>query len=546
MKKKISFLLVLIMGLFLFGNNVLAEENPHDYNNYSGTPRPHNIICNSEKPFVITYYYGDESLNAEKNYIDDAYEIYTPLTEGMTFEGWYFDKGLTQKLNSAEELKNFENTYEEEHGYNCGGEINLYGKFTLTQSESQVAGECSATGNPYIINYYDWNNKLNAPSEVSTFFEFTNESKLYEPQKDGYLFKTWYLNKRRSFGNGIIVDNKIDDIDELVNNAVQVSEIVAPGQVCQINKRIDLYAKFEKINSEENIGPCNCTIKYAVTYYDGETKLKVDEILNYRDMSVVELYTPSKEGDTFNGWYFDKELTQKLDSPAEIKSKSIAPDGDKCGCNKTLSLYAKWNNKTPNEGATIKEEEPKTPNESTTTKEEEPKTDTKKEEVVEVKDGSSKVVEFKSNKMEIIIPKELSEKIVNVNIKVYNNLEKFEKYKELKKDKFVAYEVDLLNSENVKVQPNGKVQIKFIIPSNLDSSKLIAYRVEEDKLVPYTVKVEGNMAIIEVEHFSTYILAEQTINNPKTGDNMIKLIVIGGILIAGIFVVSKSLILRKN
>ncbi len=98
--------------------------------------------------------------------------------------------------------------------------------------------------------------------------------------------------------------------------------------------------------------------------------------------------------------------------------------------------------------------------------------------------------------------------------------------------KFTIFDISLLNN-NSAVQPtNGTVKISIPIPAGYDKTNLIAYRFAADgtKEKEYTVTVEGDYAVIEVDHFSDYVLAEKTSTTdvkkdstldkePKTGIN---------------------------
>ena len=98
--------------------------------------------------------------------------------------------------------------------------------------------------------------------------------------------------------------------------------------------------------------------------------------------------------------------------------------------------------------------------------------------------------------------------------------------------KFSIFDISLLNN-NSAVQPtNGTVKISIPIPAGYDKTNLIVYRFAADgtKEKEYTVTVEGDYAVIEVDHFSDYVLAEKTSTTdvkkdstldkePKTGIN---------------------------
>ncbi len=95
-------------------------------------------------------------------------------------------------------------------------------------------------------------------------------------------------------------------------------------------------------------------------------------------------------------------------------------------------------------------------------------------------------------------------------------------------NKFYAYDITL-KSNGVKIQPNGKVKISIPIPEGMETSNLVVYRVEDNKLIKYEVTVEEiesvKYATFETDHFSTYVLAEvatadnQEENNTATEEN---------------------------
>lgn len=76
-------------------------------------------------------------------------------------------------------------------------------------------------------------------------------------------------------------------------------------------------------------------------------------------------------------------------------------------------------------------------------------------------------------------------------------------------NKATAYDINLLK-DGTKIQPNGKVKVSIPIPEGYDKTRLEIYRVEENKQpIKYDVKVEGNYATFETDHFSIYVLAEK-------------------------------------
>lgn len=120
--------------------------------------------------------------------------------------------------------------------------------------------------------------------------------------------------------------------------------------------------------------------------------------------------------------------------------------------------------------------------------------------------------------------------------------------------KYMVYDINLLEN-NVKVQPNGKLKVSIPIPSDYNKEKLEVYRIEDNgNRIKYDVKVDGDYATFETDHFSTYVLAENTAqagatskgnekdDTPKTGiiGNINPLVYISVISALGIIVFRKK------
>ena len=116
-----------------------------------------------------------------------------------------------------------------------------------------------------------------------------------------------------------------------------------------------------------------------------------------------------------------------------------------------------------------------------------------------------------------------------------------------------------LQSNGVKVQPNGAVKVSIPIPEGLDTNNLIVYRIDEEgNKTEYTVTVETidkiQYATFETDHFSTYVLGEKVNTTtaiaegekdetPKTGNENVVLNILGTIAIITIAtVVTKRII----
>lgn len=136
----------------------------------------------------------------------------------------------------------------------------------------------------------------------------------------------------------------------------------------------------------------------------------------------------------------------------------------------------------------------------------------------------SREIEEESSKTDVIpvtqvnnnVKLESTSSVLPTNtIMIVNKITEGETYNKVKTaltnvNKFTVYDITL-TSNNVKIQPNGKVKISIPIPKDFNKSNLVVYRIAEDGTkTEYTVTINGDNATFETDHFSTYVLAEKT------------------------------------
>ncbi len=112
--------------------------------------------------------------------------------------------------------------------------------------------------------------------------------------------------------------------------------------------------------------------------------------------------------------------------------------------------------------------------------------------------------------------------------KIEETAEAFEKVSAALKPvakKFVAYEITAVKN-NAKIQPDGTVTATFDIPEDFDTAKTVVFYVSEDgktEELKTTVDADTRKATATLEHFSTYVVAEKTVEaeveNDKNDDN---------------------------
>lgn len=164
-------------------------------------------------------------------------------------------------------------------------------------------------------------------------------------------------------------------------------------------------------------------------------------------------------------------------------------------------------------------------------------------------DGSKEVIKVLAE--EGVIPANTT--LTISKIKKGETFDKAQKAVEAIADKVTVFEIDLFNTENVKIQPNGNIRFTLNVPTGYDSEKISVYRIEEDGT--YTKMesevVDGKVTFV-TDHFSTYVITEDkdTALNPKdpvvTGDTapVALYVVVAFAALATLFVVSKKKIVK--
>ena len=115
----------------------------------------------------------------------------------------------------------------------------------------------------------------------------------------------------------------------------------------------------------------------------------------------------------------------------------------------------------------------------------------------------------------------------------------------LNKENVYTFDITLYSksqNKNINKLNNGKFLVGIPIPEALLNKNLVVEYIKEDGTIEsHEVKVENNIAYFETDHFSVYSLSEvanktviSTVENPATGDNLIKFVVLGGIAIVGV------------
>ena len=214
------------------------------------------------------------------SHIDTArVPLNTPVSEpkpdptregGYEFDGWYDNAAL-----SGNEYDFDKNVTEEK--------FTLYAKWknpTITRTITFVMNGATST--------------QIEPIEVIDGNKVPSDKIPANPTKDGYTFKGWFKDA------GLTQEFKFD------------TETVSQDYI--------LYAKWGDFKT------------YKVEFYDGNTKLGLDQTVDYGD-KVQRPANPTKENVSFSGWYQEKALTNLYNF-----DKTITQDDT----TNPIKIYAKW------------------------------------------------------------------------------------------------------------------------------------------------------------------------------------------------------------
>lgn len=137
--------------------------------------------------------------------------------------------------------------------------------------------------------------------------------------------------------------------------------------------------------------------------------------------------------------------------------------------------------------------------------------------IINSKEDSKTPISLLNNEIKIesttnVIPE--NTKLLVKEVTTGNNYNIVSQALETDVNKFVLYDISL-ESNNAKIQPNGKVKISIPVPNGFDKNNISVYRVEDkENKIEYSTKIEKmeekEYAVFETDHFSNYVIAEKT------------------------------------
>lgn len=141
-------------------------------------------------------------------------------------------------------------------------------------------------------------------------------------------------------------------------------------------------------------------------------------------------------------------------------------------------------------------------------------------------------IKVETNSYDVPLDSRINVRKLDKNSEEFKNLAK--KFKILDD---MAFDIDILSSSldmKIETLANGSFKVYIPVDEKTTKKSLVAAYVKEDGTIEeHKITFEGNYAVFETNHFSTYSIVDKS-NNPNTGDNVLKYGIILGISILGI------------
>ena len=281
-------------------------------------------VCEKSDVFLVVSFNtdgGSEMIDLEIN-MDPIKEL-VPIKEGYTFLGWYYGN---KKVNwNKKELLNLVETKISPNGCIEPKHIVLNAKWA--PKDENVTIECNNDVD-YVIDFV-----TNASTGLKSYYSTdTYYEVLPVLTRDNYNFLGWYADKD--------FKNKVDDTK--ISSVGSLAEKTKDKDGCEQPGHVTLYAKWEKIENCMSGG-------YAmyVRYQTNGGQEEKNDFIVVNSNIIKKLPIPKKDGYVFAGWYYDKELTDRVTTNILPKlKKDKKTDANGCAMYGDITLYAKWINKS--------------------------------------------------------------------------------------------------------------------------------------------------------------------------------------------------------
>ncbi len=227
--------------------------------------------------FYSTDYSQYDPMSFEKDTVIYEYDLFVPTRASYTFDGWFVDRACTIPYLIPDD------------GNVLSEDLFLFAKW------SEVAEE------KVLITLY--RNYDSTDMVQDSFMILNKNERIYSLSapltRSGYTFEGWFMDRAGTISFEIPVSGRVISAD------------------------VNLYAKWKK-NAEK------VTISLYKNFNETETTQYAPVSLD-KNERIYSLYSPSRSGYIFGGWYMDRACTNKFEIPAS--GRVVSAD---------LSLYAKW------------------------------------------------------------------------------------------------------------------------------------------------------------------------------------------------------------
>lgn len=250
----------------------------------------------------------------------NPHKIPEPTRDGYIFDGWYYDSGLTKKVNITylEDIK-YELKYDEKGcpiDTDCKAYVDVFAKWT----KKETTKTCNTKVNNKYTLTYQVSNGQNVTKEICV--GCNDNPTLINLERNGYAFAGWYYDS--ALTKKVETENTGD---------IKVSKKYDKSN-CHIGyKNVTLYPKWIEKNvcKEEK----NLTISFDTLGGSNIEDIKITS----KEFTVFKIdpEIPTKENYTFVGWYYDSGLTNKIDTNA------LTLNNNNTNCEDVqITLYAKY------------------------------------------------------------------------------------------------------------------------------------------------------------------------------------------------------------
>ncbi len=249
----------------------------------------------------------------------NPHKIPEPTRDGYIFAGWYYDSGLTKKVDVTylEDIK-YELKYDEKGcpiNTGCKAYVDVFAKWT----KKETTKKCNTKVNNKYTLTYQVSNGQNVTKEICV--GCNDNPTLINLERNGYAFAGWYYDS--ALTKKVETENTGD---------IKVSKKYDKSN-CHIGyKNVTLYPKW----IEKNVCKEEKTLTVSFDTLGGSN---IDDIkITSKEFTVFKIdpEIPTKENYTFVGWYYDSGLTNKVDTNAlTLNNNTNCEDVQ-------ITLYAKY------------------------------------------------------------------------------------------------------------------------------------------------------------------------------------------------------------